>query len=376
MDWQLRRDEGTAADPHGLRALLGRLEAELATGGARLSGFTFLQDSRRMLAFSRQIERALLDAGAPGPLYVGFQNADKLHGETARYRRLRARGVRTLAFGEGAPTVRGAESVEAWTALAPDHARLENQWFLVSQTPAPIAFVGWEVSDDALWGRFGVTAEGKRFTGFVSEDERVVQAVIAHLDRVRDGQTPSAAGRPRSIGAHLLALQPRTILTVVDNGRRSFLRRSLPAIVDGAAEARASLLLYDITAASYLVDPYPHGERDWRRPLDPPTLRSLGRGYVADMVEEASRHGVTARAILPDGVGFGHLATWCESAGVDVVVVPIEYARPSLVDRLQGYTLKALRGATRIAILVDDPTGEPWLLPAMTSSQQTISGAA
>jgi hypothetical protein len=94
-----------------------------------------------MFAATREIERAV---SAPGTtLYVGFQRAEKLHGEASIYRHLTGQGVQVIAFGTGTPT---QVPEVRWVRLPEDHGALANQWFLVTQTPEPIAFVGFEIS--------------------------------------------------------------------------------------------------------------------------------------------------------------------------------------------------------------------------------------
>ncbi len=62
MDWALRGSEASQGDPYGLAAFLRRLEQETAVPGEQLRGFTFLEDARQMLGYTRQIERALVAA--------------------------------------------------------------------------------------------------------------------------------------------------------------------------------------------------------------------------------------------------------------------------------------------------------------------------
>ena len=85
MYYGLKTDprERSEQDPHGLQAFLQRLEQNL--GGGPITGFTFLQDAREMLVFSRKIESATLLSQARALLYVGFQTAAKLDGEWERY---------------------------------------------------------------------------------------------------------------------------------------------------------------------------------------------------------------------------------------------------------------------------------------------------
>jgi hypothetical protein len=156
--------------------LLARAQQEL---GGSLLGAKFLYDARQMFAATREIERAV---SAPGTtLYVGFQRAEKLDGEARTYRDLVGAGVRVVAFGIGEP---GELPGLAWVRLPEDQAAIQNQWLLVTEQPEPIAFVGFETSDPAQFGRAGVTDGSRSFTGFVTGDRRLVRAIAEHLETI------------------------------------------------------------------------------------------------------------------------------------------------------------------------------------------------
>ena len=187
MDWK-RLPSTDPADPDGLTALLQRAQQEI--GGAALSGTRFIHDSREMLGRSREIEAAVL--GAPTTLYVGFQTAHRLDQEADIYTDLVASGTGVTAFGTGWPA---SDTGVRWIALPEHPDRLENQWFLVTFAPEPIAFVGFEIADPV--GRpNGDDARGRRtWEGFVSHDPRLVDALVGHLDGVVDQHTPSDSRR-------------------------------------------------------------------------------------------------------------------------------------------------------------------------------------
>lgn len=134
MDWR-RHPTDDPNDPEGVDALLRRVQDEV--GGPPLSGTVFLQDAGEMLRSTREIEAVA--RGAAGTLYVGFQVAEKLDRERNVYGDLVERGTRVVAFGVGA-----------------QHAQ----------------------------GNAG--DEGKRWKGFVSDDPRLVGALVTHL-RERSG---------------------------------------------------------------------------------------------------------------------------------------------------------------------------------------------
>jgi hypothetical protein len=156
MDWTLSEAEA-ASGAEGMEAFLRRADSQLRGDGGPIEGFTFLNDAREMLHISREIEGDLLATSSPTRLYVGFQNAGKFELEFKRYRELRRSGVSVFAFGEGEPDTSAVGAADAWYSLPTDHRKLENQWYLVTRKPEPIAFVGWEISDDALWGEHACT---------------------------------------------------------------------------------------------------------------------------------------------------------------------------------------------------------------------------
>jgi hypothetical protein len=187
VDWHRGPGTGEKAAA-GVAQLLARAQEEL---GGPLLGARFLYDARQMFAATREIERAV---SAPGTtLYVGFQRAEKLDGEAPIYRNLTRQGVQVIAFGTGTPT----EVPEVrWVRLPEDHGALANQWFLVTQTPEPIAFVGFETSPSDRIGQGGATDPSRTWAGFVTDDPRLVAAIASHLQALADQRAPSARDAP------------------------------------------------------------------------------------------------------------------------------------------------------------------------------------
>ena len=176
MDWHRRGDGESEADRQAAVVdLLGRAQHEL--GGGPLTGTRFLFEAREMLAATREIEAAVL--GSDTTLFVGFQRAGKLDEEAVTYRGLVAAGVRVIAFGTGQPV---DQAGIRWVPLPEDQTALQNQWFLITEAPEPIAFVGFEISAPEHFGRVGVTDPSRSFTGFVTDDRRLVRAMAEHLD--------------------------------------------------------------------------------------------------------------------------------------------------------------------------------------------------
>lgn len=176
MDWKYP-DTDPARRAQGISEVAERIVAE--TDDAQLTGTRFTYDAQEMLRATRDIEASVASGGR---LWVGFQKASKFDHETERYRRLAEGGAEIVAFGTGSPA---EESVAVrWVKLEPSTNLVENQWFLVTTAPEPIAFVSWEISDPDRFGEGGISAPDKRFVGFVTDDQRVIDLLVSHLDAV------------------------------------------------------------------------------------------------------------------------------------------------------------------------------------------------
>ena len=185
MEWTITDKDVSSQDVTGVEGLILRMDRELRAGGTPIEGFRFLNSSAEMFRYSQEIEKEVRASPAGACLYTGFQVPEKLLAESRKYQRLIHAGVTVVAFGQGMLPESPDGLAEIWTPLEPDNRALENQWFLVSSSPVPIAFVGWETSPEPLFGRGRLTAPGKQFKGFATNDDRVVHAVIAHLESVR-----------------------------------------------------------------------------------------------------------------------------------------------------------------------------------------------
>ena len=217
MHWAITEEDMSPRDATGVEGLIIRMEKELRADGTPIEGFRFLNSSAKMLRYSREIEKEVRASPTGACLYTGFQATDKLLAESRTYHRLLRAGVKVAAFGEGVMPETPDRLEDIWTPLERNTRALENQWFLVSSAPAPIAFIGWETSPETLFGKGGLTAPGKQFKGFVTNDVRVVHAVITHLESVscRELQVSSRSSSARSKADH--GRYP--------NGRRSRIRR-------------------------------------------------------------------------------------------------------------------------------------------------------
>ena len=347
MEWSITADDLASRDVTGVESLITRMERELRGTGPPIEGFRFLNSTSQMLEFSREIETEVQANPTDADLYVGFQKADKLQGELRRYRRLQQAGVRLAAYGEGSLPETLTDFEDLWTPLSRNIHTLENQWFLVSSCPSPIAFVGWEISSKSVFGIGGLSAPGKEFKGFVTDDRRIVHPIIAHLESVRAGTAP--APEPPHAG-RIMAV------TTVDDSPEYAVLRSRAA--DLAEEGGGEVVLFELSAASYLVSPYPEeNRRKWVRMLGEREMLIFGRASLARQLECLRSRGVGAGIILPTAHGFRHLAEWVERENISMILIPASMANPSLLDRLRGYRLDGLLEHTDCPVMLVEPDG-------------------
>ena len=377
MEWSVTMEDRSHPEKTGVAQFTNRMERSIRNGGTPIEGFQFLNSPLEMLRFTRQIEEEILASPEGADLYVGFQNSEKLADERRRYRKILEAGVRMVGFGTGeAPDFLAGTQAE-WISLPMDRHLLVNQWFLVSANPVPIAFVGWEISRDEQFGVGGLTQQGKSFEGFVTSDPRVITSLVEYLDHVREGanksgdevaeqvcdlppglkmeteddSVPVMMGRDHS--ALRLDMPVRRILAVTDlHGSAEFNR--LRGWATELAIANASqVVLFEMSAASYLVNPYPedHG-RQCQRVLTWRELLPLGRAPLARQLARIQARGIDARAILPSTHGFKHLAQRAEREDIDLILLPISLVRPGLLARLRGYSLDTLMEHTDRRVMV------------------------
>ena len=128
-----------------------------------------------------------------------------------------------------------------------------------------------------------------------------------------------------------------------------------------AAADGGEVVLFEITAAPYLVSPYPEeNRRQWVRALGEPDLRRLGWSQMARQMEVIKSRGAGAQTILPTSGGFRHLAEWAEREDADLILIPVSLVNPGLFERLRGYSLKTLLEHTKRPVLVVYPDGSTW----------------
>jgi hypothetical protein len=346
LDWY-RLQGGSKDAESGVADLLARAQEEL---GGPLLGAKFLYDARQMLAATREIERAV--SKSRSTLYVGFQRAEKLDGEARVYRNLTREGVEVIAFGTGTPT---EVPQVRWVSLPQNHDALANQWFLVAETPEPIAFVGFETSPSGRIGEGGVADPSRTWAGFVTDDRRLVGAIAGYLQGVVD------RGAPPAMDGHE-AERSTMLLVATDDGVDPAYAACRRAGFELARREGAAVALYDRSSESYLVDPYPYGAwtSEYLGPAadklrDIKELIPLGRRYLADQVAEGRALGLQVGAWLARGTGPAAMATACERLQVGRAILPDKMAHPPLKDRILGRTLAAFQARVPAKItLVDD----------------------
>lgn len=157
----------------------------------------------------------------------------------------------------------------------------------------------------------------------------------------------------------------RTILLATDDGRDPAYGDMRESVLRWAASQEARVVLYDRSAESYFVDPYPSGPwtadveggPDRRSLLEPQQLEMLGRHYLAEQVRSARGAGVSAGGWLPSRPGSRGMADAVSAVGADLVVLPASSSRPSLFDRVRGNTLDGFREALAVPVVVADQGG-------------------
>ena len=362
MEWTILDSDKTPQDTSGVEGFIQRMDHTLTSGGPPLEGFKFLNSGAEMLRITREIEKEALAREGAEALYVGFQTAEKLHIETDRYRRINQSGVTVVGLGQGKASDQSAQTLEQWVDLPHDTRAFENQWYLVTRGPVPILFVGWETSGTEMFGQGGISTPGKYFKGFVSSDLRVIEASIGHLERVRRQSGPSQP-MPIEKLTEEIPFPVSRVMVVTDDGQSPNLAELRQVGARFATQRFASVVLFDMSAASYLTSPYPSGEleREWDRVIDKNEARMIGRHRLVSQLEELEAQGLSAGVVLPSGHGFEQMAERAEKGDVDLIMIPSSLVRPGLFDRIKGYTLKVLMENTGIPVLVYKEGGMAWL---------------
>lgn len=157
----------------------------------------------------------------------------------------------------------------------------------------------------------------------------------------------------------------RTIILATDDRPESAYAEMRNAAISWAAKSAARVVLYDRSAESYFVDPYPSGP--WTADVDsapgrdallePGDLQRMGRDYLADQVSEARRAGADAYAWLPARPGPAGMAEAVRRFGANLVILPAALQRPSLLDRVRGNTLDRFRSELAVEVATASRAG-------------------
>ena len=348
MKWQILQNDFIKEDMYGIDGFVTRMEKELRNKGLPLEGFKFLNSPSEMLDFTREIEKEVLQSPEGADLYVGFQTAEKYDIESKRYVKIKDSGVDVYGYGTGQPENDVSAGLTQWVNLPENKFAVENQWVLVTSSPTPIALLAWETSLD-MFGKGGLSTPGKHFRGFVSDDDRVVSGVIKYL---RGLLTNKSVSTSLDKVIQDLKFPIKKILTLSNNEEIDRFNMQ-EAAAKVALEKASELVLYDLSAASYLVSAYPQmNSKNYLKILNKDELRQFGRAYLETKLEALESQGLKAGAILPVDPGFAHLSEWVGNEQIDAVMIPSSMVNPGLMDRLKGFSLKTLIENTEVPIIV------------------------
>tara|TARA_B100001146_G_scaffold194479_1_gene181618 strand:- start:218 stop:1324 length:1107 start_codon:yes stop_codon:yes gene_type:complete len=352
FEWAILENE-IDGNQSGVPNFLNRMDSKLRGEGLPLEGFSFLNSAQEMLKITREIEDSAAAFGSDSSMYVGFQNIDKLASEYDRYQNLISKGVSIHAFGTGDVNTWTNEACTTWNSVPKSISKVENQWILVSNSPTPIAFVGWEVSRE-LFGEGRLSDPGKMFEGFVSSDTRVVENLLAHLENVKSHckmdlkKISSSKSHEKTYRKIMLVTENKT---VTSNGGK--ILGFDDHVLDFCQRSGAETILYDISACSYFVKPVP-AESDslLRNVIAKETIVNLGRSHLAAQGQIFENSGIKTSFLLPEKNGFQHLVDRAIREEVDLIVMDDYYSSPGLMDRLAGNSLSNLDHTTEIEVIL------------------------
>ena len=387
MDWTYP----VGAGEEGLYEIGRRLAERL---GRFPDATAFVHDPREMLRVTRRVEAT----AKTGTLLAGFQTSKKFDVEATRYLELVAANTQVTVYGTARPMVH-SPGVD-YRQLRPHTRRLENQWFLVSDAPLPIAFISWELGDPGTFGVGGAAAEGKLFVGFISEDPEVVAELVRALTsvsglgageldgyRVRREESKAlgakTAAAPVATASRVPANEPAPKVdrmaesviaavgeltplatgaargaVVVPVGRGDSGAALHLAIAVAKAEDRA-LVLVERSGEGLFSRPYGdlRGDDDLRprkdELFDAALARREGRGATASAIDAASSLGVSAGGWFPTAAGGDGLRAALQKFNGALLVVPSEIRRPSIGERIRGMTIDKLQ-QLGVPVLVAD----------------------
>ena len=345
FNWDLKNHISIDGIP-SIEVMLQNIDIQLKGTGLPIEGFKFLKSSKEMLKVTREIEDEALISRSGNELFVGFQNVDKLYYEKSRYEQLISAGVIVHAFGNKIPDKAKGNSFSTWNILDNSTSKVENQWFLTSQHPYPIAFIGWETSLE-IFGQGRLSDPSKVFEGFATSDLRVVASLINHLKQISKNTVDNIKthGIDKSFKYITKRLPKKIMLITQDKGSdehhatQSLYKKMFSEL---CLEAEAEAILYDISASSIFTKPGPAGSSilknktiTWKQCSD------LGRPHISNFAKSLDQLSISCKVILPEQTGFKHLFEKIKSNNVDMVIIPEYYISPSLIDKIAGNVINA-----------------------------------
>ena len=358
--WQLDK---TTSDTNrsSVRQLVLEMDEGLRGNGLPIEGFEFIHSSKKMLDITRQIENEILLSEQPSSLYVGFQAIEKLDTEIPRYEELIKNNIEVKAFGIGKPSGIHGKSLSTWIEIPKSVSLVENQWFLVSESPSPIAFVGWEVSED-IFAEGKLSDPGKMFEGFVSSDDRVVKSLLQHLDSVCMGQVNQPIDADKL--STFIGRKVEKVMVVTQDKPENNLPFAPTSMIKATSELceklESEVILYDLSAASFFVEPGGHGDsagQRWKGLLNKRDLELLGRNDLNKQMSVMNNTNLNSQALLAEKHGFVNIHKAALEHNVDLVIVPEYYENPSLIDRIVGNQLSKLDNYEAASFIIFDGEG-------------------
>ena len=152
-----------------------------------------------------------------------------------------------------------------------------------------------------------IPAPRKMFKGFATNDTRVIKQQINHLETISSKNT--SLYKSRTSIENQLSKPIKRVMTITDLEDSKLLADLRSQAIEIAMSYDADLLLFEASAASYLISPYPEEDREsWVRILDESDLMLFGRASVARQLSDIKSKGVNTGAVLPTTHGFKHLA--------------------------------------------------------------------
>lgn len=123
-------------------------------------------------------------------------------------------------------------------------------------------------------------------------------------------------------------------------------------------EQGASVIFYDVDAASALASPLPTqwsaegADDEIPKRLGPDDLAAAGRADLAAEVRRAREEGIEAYGWLPEDAGADDVAEYARTVGASRIIMPAELEEPGPVDRLRGRSTDETRDETSVPVEV------------------------